>query len=78
MSLFQSSMLQLLSCNKLNKLQKTLKEKTDWKQIPTCVKSGQREAEFWPTHVIPVTVILCEVDLKPVGKGRICQVVGTD
>lgn len=48
------------NCNLLNSGQIS-------RMTPTCVILGEREGELRPTHIVPVTVILCEVDLKPEG-----------
>lgn len=34
---------------------------------PTCIL-GERKGQLRPTHIIPVTVVLGEVDLKPRGR----------
>lgn len=35
---------------------------------PTCIILGERKGQLRPTHIIPVTVVLGEVDLKPRGR----------
>lgn len=52
----------------LNTFRWTIPTGTDL--ILTCIIPGKRKGQLRPTYIVPVAVILCEVDLKPGCEGR--------
>lgn len=43
-------------------------------QIITCVIFSEWKSKLRPTHIIPVTIVFCEVDLKPTKKIKLLRV----